>query len=78
MDTKIISQFFKKSKHLFGAGLSTGTGNLEEREMGLEMFPSRNGEFAQLTGEIRMIICVRKYVDKVEKMWYNNKAVARE
>ena len=68
MDTKIISQFFKKSKHFFGAGLSTGTGNLEEREIGLGMFSCRNGESAQFTGEIRLIIYARNHVDKVEKM----------
>jgi len=78
LDTKIISQFFKKSKHLFGAGLSTVTGNLEESELSLGMFSCRDSDSAQFTGEIRLIICARKYVDKVEKMWYNNKAVARK
>ena len=68
MDTKIISHFFKKSKHFFGANLSTVTGNLEEREIGLGMFSCRNSESAQFTGEIRLIIYARKYVDKVEKM----------
>jgi len=38
LDIKIISQFFKKSKHFFGANLSTVTGNLEEREIGLGCF----------------------------------------
>ena len=38
LNIKIISQFFKKSKHFFGANLSTVTGNLEEREIGLGCF----------------------------------------
>lgn len=78
LDIKIISQFFKKSKHFFGADLSTVTGNLEEREIDLGMFSCRNSESAQFTDEIRLIIYARNHVDKVEKMCYNNKAVARE
>jgi len=46
LDIKIISQFFKKSKHFFGANLSTVTGNLEESETSLGMFSCRNGDFA--------------------------------
>ena len=68
LDIKIISQFFKKSKHFFGADLSTVTGNLEERKIDLGMFSCRNGDFAQFTGEIRLIIYARNHVDKVEKM----------
>ena len=68
LDIKIISQFFKKSKHFFGADLSTVTGNLEESETSLGMFSCRNSESAQFPGEIRLIIYARKYVDKVEKM----------